>query len=255
MIIIFAGPKAGEKLIRPLKERGYTLCTITATELGVKQAIVNGSDLAFTVLEIIDQLCWLKTNFEIELVIDHSGPAHSQPFSFLLNWFQQNGFEIIKYHYNLPQLPDSSLLFRTYSWEELADRLSIFGPNVFLTTGSNNIEFFLRHPKLKEKRFIVRVIPDSKVVEKCIKSGIEPQNLIAMMGPFSARLNKALFQSYKADVIVAKENNAEIKNKAKAAFELGIPLLVLSRQVENAYTSIEDILNMLNSRRICYEIK
>lgn len=250
MIVIFAGPKAGEKLIRPLKEHGYCLCTITATDLGVKQALANGSDYAFTAMEMFEHLPWLKTNYQIKLVIDHSGPMLSQSPFFLLEWFQRNGYEIIKYRDALPLLPDNKLLHRVNSWEQLAASLNNFGRNIFLTTGSNNLEFLLKHPSLKEKQFIVRVIPDSKVVDKCLKNGISPKNLIAMMGPFSAKLNKALFQAYKADVIVAKENNAEIKNKAKAAFELGLPLIVLSKQEENAFNKIEDVIAYLNNKGI-----
>ena len=65
---------------------------------------------------------------------------------------------------------------------------------ILLTTGFSSVKKFV---KLKdEKDIYVRILPMSAHIEQCIRMGIKPSNILALQGPFSLELNKAIFKQY-----------------------------------------------------------
>ena len=43
-------------------------------------------------------------------------------------------------------------------------------------------------------------------IEQCVKMGIKSSNILALQGPFSLELNKAIFNQYHIDVVVTKDS-------------------------------------------------
>jgi precorrin-6A/cobalt-precorrin-6A reductase len=83
---------------------------------------------------------------------------------------------------------------------------------------------------------------------------LKPSEIIAMQGPFSYELNKALLIDYRASVLVTKESGpvGGTDNKIKAALDLGIPVILMERPVA-AYpivvSSCAELLEILRSGR------
>lgn len=71
--------------------------------------------------------------------------------------------------------------------------------------------------------------------------GIGPDSIIAMQGPFSIELNRAMLEECKADVLVTKENGSVggVEEKVSAALSPGIPVVVIERPKLN-YPSVVD---------------
>jgi precorrin-6A/cobalt-precorrin-6A reductase len=118
-----------------------------------------------------------------------------------------------------------------------------FGGTVFLTTGSHNLEVFTRHQGLRGRRIVVRVLPDHKVVKKCQDLGVSPREIVAMQGPFSVKLNKAIFQAYRAGVVVTRDGGPPggTYNKVKAALDLKIPVVIIQREKPADQDCLDDI--------------
>ena len=68
-----------------------------------------------------------------------------------------------------------------------------------LTTGSKTLEIFAKElVGLENTRLIARMLPRIDNMEKCAELGVEQKNIVAIQGPFSKELNKALIQAIRS---------------------------------------------------------
>ena len=109
--------------------------------------------------------------------------------------------------------------------------------NVLLTTGSKELDAFAK-PGLVERCY-PRVLPMADSLDRCLKLGFPPKNIICMQGPFSKELNVALLKQYHIKTLVTKDTGGYggFREKAEAAREAGCALLVVERpQAETGLT-------------------
>lgn len=120
--------------------------------------------------------------------------------------------------------------------------------NVFVGTGSKYLDLF--SSTLEDKNLIVRVLPTSEVIVKCEKLGFNANNLIAMKGPFSRKLNVCFYEHYDIDVVVTKESGIAggFIDKIEACKDLDIPVIIMRRKVieyDNLINEIDEIEEVL----------
>lgn len=134
---------------------------------------------------------------------------------------------------------------RTNTMAEAADLLEGLPGNVLLTTGSKELDAFAR-PGLKE-RCCPRVLPMPDSLERCLKLGFPPKNIICMQGPFSRELNVALLRQYEVKTLVTKDTGGcgGFREKAEAAREAGCTLMVVERPGEEHGYTLTEIRDML----------
>jgi len=136
------------------------------------------------------------------------------------------------------------MFFKKY--EEMVGYLMTKAGHILLTTGSNHLNIFTEN--LERERLYARILPLPSVIQKSIDLGLKPKNIIAMEGPFSTELNKALIIDYNIAYLVTKDSGeiGGVQEKMDAAKETGCELLVLERPFLNygeVYNHIEDIVN------------
>jgi precorrin-6A/cobalt-precorrin-6A reductase len=167
----------------------------------------------------------------LQLVIDTSRPFPGSISLFAKDFCEKNKIPYIRFVREKVELPDNPLLSPVYTWEQAAEKAAEFGATIFLTTGSHNLELFLKHPKLSEKRIVIRVLPNHQVIAKVQALGVSPRDIVAMQGPFSKEMNKATFKMYNASVIVTKDSGrtGDTDTKIAAALSLRIPVVILKR--------------------------
>lgn len=135
-------------------------------------------------------------------------------------------------------------------YEAAAKKASELGRQVFLTTGSRNLQIFANSPALKDCVLTVRVLPTADVLAMCEELGFSPKQIIAMQGPFSQALNEAMFEQYGAEVIVSK-NSGQIggaDTKFAAAEAMGLPIVLIDRpklNYEHLAQSFEEVLEFV----------
>ncbi len=88
------------------------------------------------------------------------------------------------------------------SLDELLEAVSKTRGNVFVATGSKDISQIVE--KIGAQRIFARVIPSEKSIRSCLNAGVFPARIIAMQGPFSARLNEAIFLETGAKILITK---------------------------------------------------
>ena len=135
----------------------------------------------------------------------------------------------------------------TESFAKVADSLE---GNILLATGSKELAKYCDIvSKDTISRTFIRVLPSVESLEICRNCGIEPSNIIAMQGPFSYEMNKALMKDMNISHIFTKESGRTggFEEKLKAASDLSVTVHILERpgietnqgvSVEEAYRII-----------------
>ena len=125
---------------------------------------------------------------------------------------------------------DGCLRARTMA--EAAELLAGLPGNILLTTGSKDCP---------------RVLPMADSLDRCLKLGFPPKNIICMQGPFSKELNVALLRQYNARILVTKDTGGYggFREKAEAAHEAGAVLLVVERPNKETGYTLEALKELL----------
>lgn len=139
--------------------------------------------------------------------------------------------------------------------EEIINYLNNYDGNVFLTTGTNDLEKYINLNNYKNRLF-VRTLPCQNSIDLCRKIEIPYKNIICMHGPFSVLLNKAMFIETNTKFAVTKESGKEggFNSKIEAAKMLNIDILILKRpEYENKFNCINDIDYLINYVKMMVE--
>ncbi|MBE7444332.1 MAG: precorrin-6A/cobalt-precorrin-6A reductase [Planctomycetia bacterium] len=122
---------------------------------------------------------------------------------------------------------------------------------IFLTTGISSVVKFI--PLKNEKELYVRILPVPEHISLCMDMGIPPARIIAMHGPFSEELNRAMFRQYRITTMVTKDSGevGGVLEKIHAALNEGIDTIVIEKprlEFPQKYSSIDDVVNTVKRR-------
>lgn len=231
MILVVGSTGEGRQLTRRLSQAGYQIVTWADGTYGEQLARQDGAVAILTGPFTEDNLAALGSNVELEAVIDATLPYPNPVSRVLETWCQQQQICYLRFLRAETTLPDNDLVYQVATWDEAALTAARLGETIFLTTGTNNLEVFVKNPLLKDKRIVVRVLPEYQVIKKCQDLGLTPRDIIAMQGPFSKEINKAMFKACKAGVVVTRDAGPAGGTEAKiaAALALKIPVVVIKR--------------------------
>ena len=131
--------------------------------------------------------------------------------------------------------------------EDAARIAAQMGGRVLLTTGSKDLGIY--GELLNPEQLYPRVLPLISSIESCEAAGIPHRNIIAVQGPFSEELNKAVIREYEIDVMITKDSGAAggFPEKISAAKDCQIPVIVITRPEEEGL-SFEEILAVCRER-------
>ena len=147
----------------------------------------------------------------------------------------------IEYHRLLraeSPLPAGSMVFQSAA--HAAEFLANTCGNLLLATGAKELAAF---SGIEPARLFPRVLPTPEGIAACEAAHIPHKNIIAMQGPFSYALNRALLEQFHIRFLVTKDGGAAggFAEKAQAAQDTGAQLIVLRRPAEQGETA-EQIL-------------
>ena len=136
------------------------------------------------------------------------------------------------------------------SMEEAARHVAATTGNVLLTTGSKDLPIFCAAMANSMERLYVRVLPTIASLSRALDLGILPSNIIAMQGPFSASLNRALIEDLSITCMVTKESGSVggFGQKLEAARACNIELVVIRRPPQHGGLSLADAQALLEDR-------
>jgi Precorrin-6x reductase len=203
---------------------------------------------------------WTEKNYSEtpSMILDASHPSSSVKVAPLSQWCEQQGIPYLRLDRPETEIPASPLIFPVYNWEEALLRLeqrvnTLYQEKrqpvtIFVTTGSNQLESIVLSSFACFARLLVRVLPEGRLIQKCIDMGIRPKDIIGMQGPFSKEINRALFKFYKADILLTRDSGlgGGTDTKISAALKLGMEIVLIKKTKINTGLTVNTINKLLD---------
>jgi cobalt-factor III methyltransferase len=253
---VFAGTGDGNALAVELSKRGHRLIVSTASDYGA--GLVSETLPGVEVRSGRQGLAARRSQLEQSravAIVDATHPFAIEISKQLTQLAVELNIPYIRYERPAAVLPGFA---RQVDDMPAAARLAIeIGHRIFLATGIKDVETFVRQPDAEQRKWFLRITPDTGSLELALKAAIPRSHICAMQGPFSAEFNLSLWSAWKVDCVVTKESGEAggFSSKAEAADKLGIPLIVVRRpqlcypMVASDFNTLADLLEQSLSQR------
>ncbi len=238
-IVIFGGTTEGRRLAESLQDTDLRVYVCVATEYGASLLPDADNISVYSKRMTEHEMEQFLQNLDVGYCLDATHPYAVEVTKNIVTACERIGLPYIRIlrreieERRIGQEQDSVLFVENA--EQAAAYLCHTSGNIFLTTGSKELEKFTIIPDYKN-RCIARVLPTLSVMEKCKALGFEGRNLIGMQGPFSEEMNYCMFRQTDAKWVVTKNSGSAggYQEKCEAALRLGICTIVIGRPEEQA---------------------
>lgn len=243
MIWVIGGTKDSRVFLGKFASADKNIIVSTATEYGGK--LLEGLPVKVVSERLPLELMrgFVEKN-SIKTIVDVSHPYAFEVSKNAMKVAEE--FSIAYYRFEREEIhiiPDRFSEFQNIN--DLLEYCDKLDENILVTLGSNNIEHFSKLKNLE--KFYFRILPKWDMVKRCEDNGILPKNIIAMQGPFSLNMNKAMIEQLNIKYLVTKKggNTGGEKEKIDACNEKGIEVILLDKpqiQYPNCYRNIDDLI-------------
>jgi precorrin-6A/cobalt-precorrin-6A reductase len=231
MILVLAGTSDARELALRIREAGYTLLTTVVTESAAKSMETEGLPVhlgRLTSAEMVE----LTKDRSIRMIIDATHPFAEEASKNAMEAAKSANLPYIRFERESLAYARNPKVILVDDYAEAAEVAAQKKGNVMLTTGSKTLQIFAKRLQgLPDTTLIARMLPRKDNMEKCEELGIEQKNIVAMQGPFSKELNKALYEHYHVTLMITKESGkvGAVDEKLEAALEMGIETVIIGR--------------------------
>lgn len=251
MILVMAGTSDARELALRIQQAGYPLLTTVVTDSAAKS--MEEADLpVLTGRLTAEALTALIRERGVRAVVDATHPFAEEASKNAIAAAQAAGVPYIRFERDRIHIDHHPLITFADDYEQAAELAAAKGGVIMLTTGSKTLQVFAKRLLgLPDTTLIARMLPRIDNMEKCAELGLEQKNIVAMQGPFSKELNKALYAHYQVTLMITKESGkvGAVDEKLESAFEMGIETIVIGRPVVNYGTyfgDFDDVIAKLN---------
>jgi precorrin-6x reductase len=242
-VVIFGGTTEGRLLAECCSSRGIETLYCAATELGA--LVLPGVRTRSGRLDIGGMTELLRA-LKPAITFDATHPYAAEASGNIKVAADTAGVKLLRV---LREKSDTGGAKSFTNEEDLTSWLSETPGVIFAATGLKEARHFTRIPGFAE-RVVFRLLPGVEGLKTCLDLGYAAKNLILMYGPFSKELNRALFSSVNAKILVTKDSGGAggYREKAEAALELGMKIALLERPPENGpAVSLSEAIEILSS--------
>ena len=243
MIWVIGGTKDSRVFLEKFASADKNIIVSTATEYGGK--LLEGLPVKVVSERLSLELMrgFVEKN-SIKAIVDISHPYAFEVSKNAMKVAEE--FSIAYYRFEREEIhiiPDRFTEFQNIN--DLLEYCDKLEENILVTLGSNNIEYFSKLKNLE--KFYFRILPKWDMVKKCEDNGILPKNIIAMQGPFSLNMNKAMIEQLNIKYLVTKKGGVTggEREKIDACNEKEIEVILLDKpkiQYPNCYGNIDELI-------------
>lgn len=240
MIWIIGGTSEARGLVSRLKDSDNYIMTI-ATEAGLE--FLNTDKVYVGRLNLEEMIQFVKEK-SIEVIVDLSHPYATIVSDNAKKVSKQLKIKYIRYTREKSHYTDNVIYLNSY--DECYEYLSDIKGTVFFTTGSKNVGDF---EKVRgDNRFIYRVLPVIDSINICNENYVHMRDIVAILGPFTVMVNKAMLSEYKAKYCVMKDSgkNGGTVEKIQACKELGVVPVIIGRDKEEGISDLDEIFMLIS---------
>ena len=241
--VIFGGTTEGRELCEFCSKIKLPIAYCVATQDGALP-VADLPDIEVHVgRQQITDMTLLLQQLEPELVIDATHPYAQEVSQNIKKACQNTNQSLLRVIREMDK-EEGCIYFK--DMENLITWLEKESGNIFVTMGSSSAA------KLKkltnyQKRIWLRILPSLESLSICLNLGYNPKQLICMQGPFSEDLNRLMFQTADAKILVTKNSGVTggFLEKVQAARKEKMKIAVLSRPKESAGITLEEAQNRI----------
>ncbi|WP_282937397.1 precorrin-6A reductase [Paenibacillus sp. RC67] len=251
MILVMAGTSDARELAVNIRDSGYSLLTTVVTDSAAKSM----EDAGLPVLTgrlTAEALVALIRERGIRTIVDATHPFAEEASKNAIAASQEAGVPYIRYERGRIAIDQNPFITFADDYEQAAELAAERQGVIMLTTGSKTLHIFAKRLLgLPNTTLVARMLPRRDNMEKCEELGLEQKNIVAMQGPFSKELNKALYTHYNVTLIITKESGkvGAVDEKLESALELGIETIVIGRPMVDYgtyFSEFDGVINKLN---------
>lgn len=213
-VLIYAGTTEGRELAEKLAAESVPCVLCVATEYG-SMVMRQDEEAPAGLIEVRQgrlravEMAELAASGDFLAVVDATHPFAENATAAILESeriLKERGIQIPFFRL-LRDAGESSLTgCATYeNAEQCADALAGTDGKILLTTGSKELGIFCKNASVRE-RIVARVLPGRESIEACYREGLSGSQIIAMQGPFSEEMNRALFHQFHIAHLVTKQS-------------------------------------------------
>ncbi len=244
--VIFSGTTEGRKLSELLSESGISHHVCVASEYGADIMTKNDAAVVHVGrMEKEDMVSFFRKNGLAgnDIVVDATHPYAKDVSINIRDAVDEAGCRLLR-------IGRGHALNHCYvnqfgSMKEFAGYINGTDGNILLTTGSRDLAGYCESvTKDTLARTYVRVIPSVESIEKCTALGIAQSHILAMQGPFSYDMNRAVIKQYDIRHLLTKESGPAggFEEKLAAVGDTGIQCHVITRpeyEDEKSFTTVQ----------------
>ena len=230
MIWVFAGTTEGRIIVERLLAAGNDILASTATEYG---GVLLGEHANLKVIgrrlnkqEILS----LARVYQVDRIIDATHPFATVISKYIEECSVQLNIPLEIRKRIEPVYSDfAGFVQYCNSYEEAVAYLKSTEGKILFTTGSSHLELFSQ--SISPDRIIARVLPTVEAIQKCNSLGLQPGQIVAAQGPFSANFNFEMIRQYRIKYLVTKDSGQEggVRDKLTAVVNAGIKAVMIKR--------------------------
>ncbi len=226
---VFGGTSDAVAICQMLQQQGILYSLSVATDTGEEMAAGLNGSVYIGRMDVAKMKAFFDKR-QPDLIIDATHPYACEVSLNVQQAVQDTRLPLIRYE-RATQIDsvENSLLIKVPDIETACVEVKKLGERVLLTTGSKDLAAYKK--LLPEKKLIARVLPTIEAIEQCMAQGLGIGQIIALKGPFTQQMNKAMYQFYEPNVVITKESGKEggYIEKIMPCLELGIACVVLCR--------------------------
>lgn len=249
MIFMLSGTSDARALALEIQKAGYSILTTVVTENAASEMKQVGIDVRTGRMTDKEMADFIREK-GVQVVVDASHPFAEEASKNAIQAAEQAQVPYIRYERESQKFAYEKMTVVS-SYEEAAIEAAKKKGVVMLTTGSKTLQIFTEKlVALPDVRLIARMLPRTDNMEKCEQLGLPQKNIVAMQGPFTKELDKALYNQYGVTTMITKESGkvGSVDEKVEAAKELGIDIILIERpkmEYGCVYSHFSEVLQAL----------
>ncbi len=228
-VLVFGGTTEGRILSDELRKAGVPHVVSVATEYGLQILRDSGEDSIIQGRKDADQIAELIKSEAFTLVVDATHPFATLVSAEIRKACRATGVEYMRLcrDTKADAVKGSDTVY-VDDIDAAITELEKADGKILLLTGSRDLQK-ITSGLSDISRVYARVLPDVESLKKCELAGLKGRQIIAMQGPFSAKMNEALIRETGACIILTKESGKTggLDEKLEAAGNCGIKAIVL----------------------------
>ncbi len=250
MILILGGTKESHDICDYLLSHNIDFILSVATDYALQTFEAYKENIIMGKMDKTNLIDFCKNN-NINLIIDITHPYAYMVSQNAIDASYELGIDYYRYerHQNDNDTIEGIYYVKTHEEAiELAIKLS---NSIFLTVGSNNAHIYA--PYINQAELYIRVLPKSDIIKKCEELGFKNKNIIAMQGPFSKDINKAMLEMTRSKVMITKDSgdSGGFMEKLESCIELNVKMIIVQRPSVNypvVFDDIDDLIKEISGK-------